>query len=177
MQKSTISSIFVILFVVFNRFCFNAFWWLGGPPGIGPLNPRMNPPRGAPIPAGYAPGMRGPPPGMYYSFYVPVLHTPSSGKQTSNILVVIYQYYRCTRYATGHGNGKRRTTTMATKYIHAYELFIIISRKLWCKYLIVWLTWCKPVKWSHVVKTHKLLTHEWVVISLVASHTIINTKQ
>lgn len=41
----------------------------GGPPGIG-INPRgMNPPRGpslgAPMPAGYAPGMRGPPPGMY----------------------------------------------------------------------------------------------------------------
>lgn len=38
---------------------------IGGPPGIG-MNPRMNPPRvpsiGAPLPAGYAPGIRGPPP-------------------------------------------------------------------------------------------------------------------
>lgn len=39
---------------------------IGGPPGIGPMGARMNPPRvpsiGAPIPAGYAPGIRGPPP-------------------------------------------------------------------------------------------------------------------
>ncbi|XP_055319750.1 single-stranded DNA-binding protein 3 isoform X17 [Sitodiplosis mosellana] len=40
----------------------------GGPPGIGPINPRMNPPRGpsigGPIPGAYGPGgMRGPPPG------------------------------------------------------------------------------------------------------------------
>ncbi|XP_055319738.1 single-stranded DNA-binding protein 3 isoform X6 [Sitodiplosis mosellana] len=42
--------------------------WQGGPPGIGPINPRMNPPRGpsigGPIPGAYGPGgMRGPPPG------------------------------------------------------------------------------------------------------------------
>lgn len=42
----------------------------GGPPGIGPINPRMNPPRGpsigGPIPGAYGPGgMRGPPPGMH----------------------------------------------------------------------------------------------------------------
>lgn len=43
------------------------FAWQGGPPGIGPINPRMNPPRGpniGPIPGAYGPGgMRGPPPG------------------------------------------------------------------------------------------------------------------
>lgn len=37
-----------------------------GPPGMGPMNPRMNPPRGpgmGPMGAGtYGPGMRGPPP-------------------------------------------------------------------------------------------------------------------
>ncbi|XP_055858229.1 single-stranded DNA-binding protein 3 isoform X2 [Episyrphus balteatus] len=38
----------------------------GGPPGMGPMNPRMNPPRGPGMgpmgPATYGPGMRGPPP-------------------------------------------------------------------------------------------------------------------
>lgn len=45
---------------------------LGGPPGLGPINPRMNPPRGpsigGPIPGAYGGpgGMRGPPPGNIY---------------------------------------------------------------------------------------------------------------
>ncbi|XP_063703905.1 single-stranded DNA-binding protein 3 isoform X1 [Culicoides brevitarsis] len=36
-----------------------------GPPGMGPMNPRMNPPRGPGMPpmGSYGPGMRGPPPG------------------------------------------------------------------------------------------------------------------
>lgn len=37
-----------------------------GPPGMNPMNPRMNPPRGPGMgpmgPASYGPGMRGPPP-------------------------------------------------------------------------------------------------------------------
>uniref|UniRef100_A0A1L8DX73 Putative sequence-specific single-stranded-dna-binding protein n=1 Tax=Nyssomyia neivai TaxID=330878 RepID=A0A1L8DX73_9DIPT len=40
--------------------------WQGGPPGIGPMNPRMNPPRGPGMgpmgPGNYGPGIRGPPP-------------------------------------------------------------------------------------------------------------------
>lgn len=48
-------------------FCHFIFNYEGGPPGIGPINPRMNPPRGpsigGPIPGAYGPGMRGPPPG------------------------------------------------------------------------------------------------------------------
>lgn len=43
--------------IIYNR---------SGPPGMGPMNPRMNPPRGpgmGPMGAGtYGPGMRGPPP-------------------------------------------------------------------------------------------------------------------
>jgi hypothetical protein len=39
---------------------------IAGPPGMNPMNPRMNPPRGpgmAPMaPGGYGPGMRAPPP-------------------------------------------------------------------------------------------------------------------
>lgn len=57
-------------FVSFSLFSFACE---GGPPGIGPINPRMNPPRGpsigGPIPGAYGPGMRGPPPGKrFYSF-------------------------------------------------------------------------------------------------------------
>lgn len=41
--------------------------FVGGPPGMGPMNPRMNPPRGPGMgpmgPGSYGPGMRGPPPG------------------------------------------------------------------------------------------------------------------
>ncbi|XP_037925418.1 single-stranded DNA-binding protein 3 isoform X3 [Hermetia illucens] len=40
--------------------------WQGGPPGMGPMNPRMNPPRGPSMgpmgPGSYGPSMRGPPP-------------------------------------------------------------------------------------------------------------------
>ena len=41
-------------------------WFVSGPPGMSPMNPRMNPPRGPAMgpmgPGSYGPGMRGPPP-------------------------------------------------------------------------------------------------------------------
>lgn len=44
---------------------------------------------------------------------------------------------RCTWNATRYGYGKWRTAAMATKYDNTYELFIIVTRKLRCKYLSV----------------------------------------
>lgn len=61
----------------------------GGPPGIGPINPRMNPPRGpsigGPIPGAYGPGgMRGPPPGKHRAINNISKFNPSTHKRIVN---------------------------------------------------------------------------------------------